>query len=294
MTTKVSPRLDGRMISISASVNDAGFPVGSTWPLEGGSAAARVYETGRPAQIDDFSDLPGEIAAQTRGSGFTSAAAAPVTVDGTVWGVFCVAATGPDPLPVDTLDRLVGFGDLVATAVSNAEARDHVRGLLEEQAALRRVATLVAEGATTAQVGSAVLEEATRVLGAPAGWLLRYLPERSMSIVAALTDPSFPVGSTWPIEGQSVTAAIFETREPARIDDFSELEGPIAARFLEACGLSDQEVEDAERDARLLAERFGGVVLHVVFGNRLRVEVLPRNVESIEAASRRVSAGNPQ
>ena len=44
----------------------------------------------------------------------------------------------------------------------------------------------------------------------------------------------------------------------------------------------------------LLAERFGGVVLHVVFGNRLRVEVLPRNVESIEAASRRVSAGNPQ
>ena len=73
-----------------------------------------------------------------------------------------------------------------------------------------------------------------------------------------------------------------------------ELEGPIARRFLEACGLPDQEVEDAERDARLLAERFGGVVLHVVFGNRLRVEVLPRNVESIEAASRRVSAGSPQ
>jgi hypothetical protein len=73
-----------------------------------------------------------------------------------------------------------------------------------------------------------------------------------------------------------------------------ELEGPIARRFLEACGLSDHEVDDAERDARLLAERFGGVVLHVVFGNRLRVEVLPRNVESIEAASRRVSAGNAQ
>jgi hypothetical protein len=35
-------------------------------------------------------------------------------------------------------------------------------------------------------------------------------------------------------------------------------------------------------------------VLHVVFGNRLRVEVLPRNVESIEAASRRVTAGSAQ
>jgi hypothetical protein len=86
-----------------------------------------------------------------------------------------------------------------------------------------------------------------------------------------------------------VTAGQFRTEQlelSAR-----ELEGPISRRFLEACGLSPHEVEDAEHDARLLAERFGGVVLHVVFGNRTRVEVLPRNVESIEAASRRVTAG---
>jgi serine phosphatase RsbU (regulator of sigma subunit) len=89
-----------------------------------------------------------------------------------------------------------------------------------------------------------------------------------------------------------VTTGLFRTEQLEL--STRELEGPMARRFLEACGLSDQEVEDAERDARLLAERFGGVVLHVVFGNRLRVEVLPRNVESIEAASRRVSAGNPQ
>ncbi|MBA3264713.1 MAG: SpoIIE family protein phosphatase [Thermoleophilaceae bacterium] len=89
-----------------------------------------------------------------------------------------------------------------------------------------------------------------------------------------------------------VTMGLFRTEQLEL--STRELEGPIARRFLEACGLSDQEVDDAERDARLLAERFGGVVLHVVFGNRLRVEVLPRNVESIEAASRRVSAGNPQ
>ena len=49
-------------------------------------------------------------------------------------------------------------------------------------------------------------------------------------------------------------------------------------------------MDAAEREARALAERFGGVVLHVVFGNRRRVEVLPRNVESIEAASRRAAA----
>ena len=49
-------------------------------------------------------------------------------------------------------------------------------------------------------------------------------------------------------------------------------------------------MDEAEAEARKLAERFGGVVLHVVFGNRQRVEVLPRNVESIEAASRRAAA----
>jgi Stage II sporulation protein E (SpoIIE) len=88
-----------------------------------------------------------------------------------------------------------------------------------------------------------------------------------------------------------VTAGLFRTEQlelSAR-----ELDGPIARRFLEATGLPEDEVDDAERDARELADRFGGVVLHVVFGNRLSVEVLPRNVESIEAASRRVSAGAP-
>ena len=88
----------------------------------------------------------------------------------------------------------------------------------------------------------------------------------------------------------AVAAGLFRTEQlelSAR-----ELDGPIARRFLEATGLPEEDVEEAEREARELAERFGGVVLHVVFGNRLSVEVLPRNVESIEAASRRVSAGS--
>jgi hypothetical protein len=89
-----------------------------------------------------------------------------------------------------------------------------------------------------------------------------------------------------------VTAGLFRTEQlelSAR-----ELDGPIARRFLDACGLPEADVDEAEREARELADRFGGVVLHVVFGNRLSVEVLPRNVESIEAASRRVSAGTAQ
>ena len=69
-----------------------------------------------------------------------------------------------------------------------------------------------------------------------------------------------------------------------------ELDEPMARRFLDSCGLPKGEIDAAIHDARELAGRFGGVILNVVFGNRLRVDVLPRNVESIEAASRRVSA----
>ena len=44
--------------------------------------------------------------------------------------------------------RLTDFTELVATAIANAEARAEVERLAEEQAALRRVATLVARGVT--------------------------------------------------------------------------------------------------------------------------------------------------
>jgi GAF domain-containing protein len=61
--------------------------------------------------------------------------------------------------------RLAGFTELAATAIANAQARVELRGFAEEQAALRRVATLVAHGAPPAEVLTAVTEEAGRLLG---------------------------------------------------------------------------------------------------------------------------------
>jgi Stage II sporulation protein E (SpoIIE) len=86
----------------------------------------------------------------------------------------------------------------------------------------------------------------------------------------------------------AATAGLFRTEQlelTAR-----ELETDVAERFLRACGVAPADLEAALYDARMISDRFGGVILHVVFGNRLRVEVLPRNVESIEAASRRAAA----
>jgi hypothetical protein len=86
----------------------------------------------------------------------------------------------------------------------------------------------------------------------------------------------------------AATAGLFRTEQLELTS--RELDSEIAHRFLEACGVAPADIESALYDARMISDRFGGVILHVVFGNRLRVEVLPRNVESIEAASRRAAA----
>ena len=71
----------------------------------------------------------------------------PCIVSGRVWGAVVVAAGDErPPLPADTLDRLAAFTELVATAIANSDARTEIERLAEEQAALRRVATLVAQG----------------------------------------------------------------------------------------------------------------------------------------------------
>ena len=70
-----------------------------------------------------------------------------------------------------------------------------------------------------------------------------------------------------------------------------EAESGLAERFLEACEVRTARLREAASEARSLAASHGGAVLHVRFGPRgAQVEVLPRNVESLEAASQRSAA----
>ena len=64
-----------------------------------------------------------------------------------------------ESLPRDAEQRLEKFTEIVATAVGNAASRQALRQLADEQAALRRVATLVAEGAPPSTVFDAVAAE---------------------------------------------------------------------------------------------------------------------------------------
>jgi hypothetical protein len=88
--------------------------------------------------------------------------------------------------------------------------------------------------ATAAELFAAVVEEVVAVLDVPAGWLCRFEPDRSVSVLASLNDPGFPVGSRWQLDGPSLSATILETGQPARIDDYSQLGGTIGAMARES------------------------------------------------------------
>ncbi len=91
--------------------------------------------------------MTGTIAKAAHEAGIRAGVGAPIIVDGRVWGTVSAGATDRVPLPPDIERRLTQFTELVATAISNTQARQELRRLVDEQTALRRIATLVAEGA---------------------------------------------------------------------------------------------------------------------------------------------------
>jgi GAF domain-containing protein len=99
------------------------LPVGRTFQMEGVNLATLVSETLRPARIDNYQDAPGAIAASLGERGIRAGVGCPIVVDGRLWGVVAVLSTGSGTLPKDTEPRLAEFTELVATAISNAQAR---------------------------------------------------------------------------------------------------------------------------------------------------------------------------
>jgi hypothetical protein len=80
----------------------------------------------------------------------------PITVEGRLWGVIMIALEHERPWRPDTESRLANFTDLAATAIGNVSAHEQLREVADEQAALRRVATLVARGAAPDVIFGAV------------------------------------------------------------------------------------------------------------------------------------------
>ena len=221
----------GREAAILAA---PGGDTGERWILDGPSVAAAILDTGRPARFENYEGVPGMVAAWSRSQSLVAGVGAPITVDGATWGAMIVGTRAGEHLAAGTEERLGAFTELVATAISNAESRERTRRLADEQEALRRVATLVAEGATLAALGAVVLEEVGGALGIPSGWLVRYEADETITVIASLNDPTFPTGSRWPLDGMSLSRMIADTGRPGRIDDYSALTGTLAEQTLQS------------------------------------------------------------
>jgi sugar diacid utilization regulator len=138
----------------------------------------------------------------------------------------------------DTVDGLL-------TAEEPADGRPHkpvdsaqlyakYRRLVAEQAALRRVATLVARGGGSLEVFGAVAEEMRRCVPADTAGLWRFDTDREMTVVATAVDPEalarWPVGIRTVVDGNTLAALVQRSGRPARMDSYDNFAGPVAAR----------------------------------------------------------------
>jgi GAF domain-containing protein len=210
-------------------------PVGTRVIIEGNNVSSLVFETGRPARIDSYADASGPLAGAIREEGVRSAVGTPIVVDGRVGGVMGVGSVLELPLPGDTEARLASFTELVATAIASAESHVRLARLAKEQAALRRVATLVARGVPPEEVFAAVTEEVVRVLPVQLVRMGRYEPEAVTFVAASgMSDAFFPPGARLKLGGKNVSTLVAQTGRPARIDGYADASGQIGVTIREA------------------------------------------------------------
>jgi PAS domain S-box-containing protein len=213
---------DEKATMIAGCAACSGF-VGQTWtvPVDDPGIVRTVVKSRRPARIEDHSGVHGPLGDAASSLGIGSVVGVPVIVDGSVWGVLAVGAAldGP-PLPADAGERLVGFTELVTSTLINAETRDGLRRLADEQVALRRVATLVAAGIEPDQVFAAVSEEVARLFTADGAGVGRYEPETGHVVVVGRSESlsSIPLGSRQEIDKSLFTGEVYRTGRAARID----------------------------------------------------------------------------
>jgi signal transduction histidine kinase len=207
-----------------------GIGLGTRVPVESDELAGFVLRERQATRMNGGS-LPagGPIADHIRRCGLRSATASPIEVEGRLWGVMIAGWPAAEP-PADAESRIAEFAQLVGTSISNAHARAEVVRLADEQAALRRVAMLVAKGERSGVIFRSVAEEIARISHVDSGLVVRFEPDDTPTVVASSgrIDTPVQVGSKWPLEGDSVAATVFRTGRPARMDSYRGASVPIA------------------------------------------------------------------
>ncbi|GAA3103930.1 hypothetical protein GCM10010464_78930 [Pseudonocardia yunnanensis] len=146
-----------------------------------------------------------------------------------------VRKDGSDRVLEWTATPVVEEGVVYAVARDVTERRhaeNELERLAREQAALRRVATLVAGGAGPEEVFAAVVAEVGRLLEVDIAVLIRYDPQDTITVVGLWTSTGATgpteVGTRLPFGGENIHTRVFDTGRSARIDDYSTASGVVA------------------------------------------------------------------
>jgi PucR C-terminal helix-turn-helix domain/GAF domain/GGDEF-like domain len=142
-----------------------------------------------------------------------------------------------------TIDEDAAGGLLTAEEFAGDEELDdgklyaEYRRLAAEQAALRRLATLVARGVEPSEIFDSVTAEMRRCLNVFTAGLWRFESSGEVTMVGAAAEPTalarWPLGTRTPIDGDALAAMVQRTGHPARIDNYENVAGSVAARVRE-------------------------------------------------------------
>jgi signal transduction histidine kinase len=249
--------------TVVGAIGDHPFEPGTNWPLDGRSVASQVRRTGRPAKVEQDADGARTLGAE---AAFTSGVGAPIVVEGELWGVVAACSEGCEAPSPGAGQRLTEFTALVATAISNGQAREDLRRLADEQSALRRLATLVAEGAEPRLVFDAVCEETGRLVGA-----------RSVTLTEFTSDSGDVTMACWSGREAHVSAA---TPLPLEVAAPVVVEGRVWGALTAASDGSDPP--PACTEGRLA--NFADLIATAVSSAAARSELVDSRVRIVEAA----------
>ncbi len=226
---------DGTVTRFRDGVPGQGSRQGLRMPLDGENVPALVQRTGECAWMD-YRDGSGPIAELMQRQGIRWAAGVPVVVEGHLWGAVAAGWRSERPVFSDSEERIAQFTELVAAAIANADSRAALQQLADEQAALKRVATLVARGTPPEEVFAAIVAEVGRLLAVASATLSRYELDGTVTSVAAwgAAASGFPVGSRWVRGGNNLATIVFETGQPARLGDYADASGPVGVAARDA------------------------------------------------------------
>jgi signal transduction histidine kinase len=124
---------------------------------------------------------------------------------------------------------------LTATQRRAATSEAAREKLAAEQAALRRVATLVSQGGPPEHVFAVVAKETRNLLRADVTRVIRFEPDGTATLVGGTAAGDRP-GSLGPIEPGLATAEVLRTGRTARMDDFAGISSDLVVRWFGATG----------------------------------------------------------